>query len=238
MVRYRVMSLFVILSISCSTNSPVNIDMKLDYFPMNVGRFYIYQVEETDIVNNAETKSIYELRVVVTDSTINENGVVSYILHRSKLNSGNGAWTPVGTWSVKIEVNKVIQNEDNTLFVKLVFPPSPNLAWNGNEYNHLSDNGNLFNDRNSGLYRIADLDKPASLGTGFEASQTLTVIQNSFNDPIIGRDERKEIYARNAGLIYKEVIQWKYCTSASCAGQQRVEKGMTYIQTLKDHGKI
>jgi hypothetical protein len=40
------------------------------------------------------------------------------------------------------------------------------------------------------------------------------------------------------GLIYKEVVQVKYCTDIGCYGQQKVEQGVILIQSLKEYGKI
>jgi hypothetical protein len=232
------LGVLMMAGISCTNPSVVSPDMGLYFFPLQVGQFHIYQMNETNILNSNETKSSYELKVVTTDSVINENGVIVYTLHRYKRNSDADDWAPLSTWAAKIELNRALQNEDNIWFVKLVFPPSPGLTWNGNAFNDLPDNGNLFNDRNSDRYRIENFNEPAKLSTGYEAMQTLTVIQNSYNDPVTGRDERKEIYARQAGLIYKEVIQWKYCTGGSCLGQQKIEIGITLIQTLKEYGKI
>jgi hypothetical protein len=80
---------------------------------------------------------------------------------------------------------------------------------------------------------VTDFDQSISLETGLEYPKTMKVIQNDFTDAIVGRDERSEIYARNIGLIEKEVIQLEYCTTPGCLGQQKVDKGVIYRQTLK-----
>ena len=132
--------------------------------------------------------------------------------------------------------NKLIQNESNVLFVKLFFPLSRDLKWNGNEFNNLPNSGNIFNDRNSELYSIGGIDLPTALPSGFETDHSLEVVHNNYEDPIIGSDQRKEIYAKGVGLIYKEITQLQYCT-ANCPAPKRIDKGLIFVQTLKEHGQ-
>lgn len=218
---------------ACSSEDPVNPDTGFSYFPLKTGKSWIYQVEETTITQSIEQVVNYDLKVTVTDSTKNSSGGYTYILHRETKMSDTNPWQSLDTWSASLLTNQMIQNESNTVFVKLIFPPAPGLKWNGNQFNNLPDNGNVFNGKDSETYQVTDFDKPITLETGLEYPKTLTVIQNNFTDAIVGRDERSEVYARNVGLIYKEVIQLEYCSTPSCLGQQKVDKGVIYIQTLK-----
>jgi hypothetical protein len=228
-----------LLIISCSETEQVFPDLGMDYYPLQVGNYAVYQVEETTILQSTETEELYELKVTVTDSIINDKGEVTYIMVREKKIAGASVnWENYDTWSVKVINSRVIQNEANVTFVKLIFPPSLNLSWDGNEYNNMPDNGELFYDGEDTDYFISEMDKPISLETGIEADQSLTVIHNDLKDNYTGIDERKEIYARDVGLIYKEVVQIKYCTDIACYGQQKVEQGVILVQSLKEYGKI
>jgi hypothetical protein len=221
---------------SCSGNEEFVPDWGLDYFPVRVGAFHVYQVEETTVVQSVEKKSVYELRVTVKDSSINEQGITTYSLLREKRATVSSNWESLDTWSVKLVGNKMIQNEGNVLFVKLFFPLSRDLKWNGNEFNNLPNSGNIFNDRNSEHYTIGNLDVPIALSSGFETDHSLQVVHNSYEDAIIGSDQRIEIYAKGVGLIYKEITQLQYCT-ANCPVSKRIDKGLIFVQTLKEHGQ-
>jgi hypothetical protein len=212
--------------------------MGFDYFPLKVGNFQIYEVVQTDIVNNVATESIYELRAVVSDSAKNNNRSITYTIIREKRVNPSADWQPFETWSAKLANNKLIQNESNTLFVKLLFPPSLNLSWDGNEFNNLPDNGNLFNDSKSEKYIISDVSDITSLSNGYQVANTITVTQNVYNDIPTGKDQRSEIYAKNVGLVYKEIVQLKYCTIGSCLGQQFIEKGVILSQSIKSNGTL
>lgn len=223
---------------ACEENEPVQPDMGYEYFPLKVGAYLLYDVSETSILNNQETTINYELRSTVTDSVKSETGTVTYFITREKRTSATESWQPFETWSAQLSGNKLIQNESNVTFVKLTFPPSLNLKWDGNEFNNLPDNGNLFNDSKSTQYVISDISNSFSLPNGLLATEVITVTQNSFNDKFIGRDERTEVYSRNLGLVYREVIQLTYCTASDCYGQQKVSNGVIISQSLKSHGAI
>lgn len=230
--------LFSSMMLACSTDERVVPDLGRDYYPLRVGSYTIYQVDETKILFSAETKTSYELKITVTDSSVSNQGVVTYFLSRQKRATSSATWENFDMWSAQVINNKIVQNEGNVLFVKLIFPISLNLAWDGNEFNNLADDGNLFAGDNSDQYFIGDLDASVTLPSGFETDRSLTVIQNDFSDNIVGVDQRKEMYARGVGLIYKAVTQLEYCTSSNCLGQQKIDKGVILTQSLKAHGRI
>jgi hypothetical protein len=224
----------VLVTFSCSEVEQVPPDMGFDYFPLHVGNYSVYQVDEVTGLGSAVTQVSYEIRATVTDSTINENGDVAYFIVREKRTGSSENWENLDTWSAKVIYERVIQNEGNVLFVKLIFPPSLNLMWDGNEYNNLPDNGQLFYVGDDVPYVITEIDKPISLKTGFESDHTLTITQNDFNDFTVGTDERKEVYARGVGLVYKETNQVIKCNGAGCSG----DRSFLFIQSLKEYGKI
>ncbi len=219
---------------SCSDEDPINTDVGLNYFPLQTGDSWIYAVEETTINQTRETKT-YELRVVVMDSVMNTNGAYTYTFHRDKRMTETDSWQSYQTWTAEVSLNQLIQNEGNELFVKLIFPLSNDLTWNGNQFNNLPNMGNLFNGKGSEVYHAGEYDQSKTLSTNLQFAKTITITQNNFDDPIVGKDVRKEVYARDVGLIYKEITQLEYCTAVDCLGQQKVDKGIILVQTLKSY---
>jgi hypothetical protein len=158
----------------------------------------------------------------------------TFIFTRETRTSAASPWQSLDTWSARIENDQLIQSEGNTLFVKLLFPASTGLSWNGNQFNNLRNNGNLFNGSGSESYRITAYDLPFEIGS-MMYPKTLIVVQNNFVDAIVGEDQRQEIYVRDIGLVYKEVIQLEYCSTPDCLGQQKIDKGVMYVQSLKEY---
>jgi hypothetical protein len=86
------------------------------------------------------------------------------------------------------------------------------------------------------ISEVADIT--TTLSNGYQAVNTITVTQNVYDDIPTGKDQRSEIYAKDVGLVYKEIVQLKYCTSGSCLGQQFVEKGVILNQSIKSNGTL
>ncbi len=227
----------ILVIFSCTETDQVVPDLGLDYFPLHVGNYSIYEVYEATILQSVKTESSYELKVTVSDSAVDERGEVTYFLLREKRVESTDVWEGVDTWSTRVINNQVIQNEANVSYIKLIFPPSLNLKWDGNQYNNLPGNGELFYDGDDAPYFISEIKKPVSLSTGIESDNSLTVIQNDLTDNFTGIDERKEIYAKDIGLVYKEFNQIRYCTAPSCYGQQKIDQGVILTQRLKEYGK-
>lgn len=236
-IGFGALGLFFMLVLSCSEKEQVEPDQGMDYFPLQTGNYWIYDTEEiTTLPSTAETNISYELKITVTDSVMNEKGEVTYIMVREKRATPSDRWESFETWSATVINNRVIQNESNVSFVKLIFPPSLNLSWDGNQYNNLPFNGGIesFYDGTDTPYFISAIDQPITLSTGFSTENSLTVVQNDYNDVITGIDERKEVYARGVGLVYKEINQFIKCNGTICTG----DRSFVYIQRLKAHGRI
>lgn len=223
-----------ILTISCSED-PIELDFGYAYQPLRVGLSWVYGVEETSIVQSIETTLRYELKVTLIDSFKTDAGIYSYWLQRQTRSDESQSWMVLDTWSVQQTANQLLQNESNITFVKLVFPPATGVTWNGNQYNNLAKNGNIFNGQGSEFYLLADVGEATELPFGQRFEKTLTVIHNDFEDAIVGQDKRYEVFAEGVGLIYKEVNQLEYCSTPACLGQQKVDRGVIYKQTLKSH---
>ncbi len=234
MRRYLGIIVAIGVLLSCSSEDPVNPDFGLNFFPLQTGMSWIYQVDETTINQSQETKLTYELRVTITDSVRNSSNQDAYIITRETRTSAANPWQTLDTWSARIENNQLIQSEGNASFVKLIFPPSMGLSWNGNQFNNLPNNGNLFNGSESESYRVTTYDLLFGNGAT-EYLKSLMVVQNNFVDAIVGKDQRHEVYARDIGLVYKEVTQLEYCTTPDCLGQQKIDKGVMYVQSLKEY---
>jgi len=69
-----------------------------------------------------------------------------------------------------------------------------------------------------------------------EFKKTTTVIQEETTDNILFRNIRKEIFAENIGLIYKQATLLNFCADVDCLGQDIIETGIDYKQELIGYG--
>ncbi len=217
-----------------------------EYFPLKVGMQWIYNVEETNTLRNlcdddGVTNSTYELKVAITDSFANGEGGTTYVMERSKRTQPTAPWTPAGTWSAQRRGTKLIMNESNVLYVKLVLPCVDGISWNGNEFNTQIQLSNS----NVDMYQMVSVHEPYTLSASQSYAKSVTVIQNKEEGNILYRDARKEVYALGVGLVYKEYFVLKYFaesaandTNFKCFAQKRVQNGVLLKQTLKEFSSL
>jgi hypothetical protein len=84
-------------------------------------------------------------------------------------------------------------------------------------------------------YEIITFQQPFSAG-GITFEKAVTVQHENNEDFIVFLDQRKEVYARNVGLIYKEITALNYCVEDNCRGQEIIESGTVYKQELIEYG--
>jgi hypothetical protein len=239
-----VVPLLAVLSLaflfSCGTDSSLpKINERL-YYPLRVGDFRIYKINETKIKPfDLEEIFNYEVKTVVTDSFANASGAYSYIVQRYKRTTTTSAWESLDTWSARADEKEVVVSEGNVPFVKLSFPVQSDREWNGNAYNNQESNEFCEGSgaASCDLYAFGQVNKTYTTTGGLSFDNTIEVIQNNNLDIFVERNIRKEIYGWEVGLVFREITILKYCTKGPCSGKQMVEDGLILKQELTAYGR-
>jgi hypothetical protein len=225
-VRHAFILILVIAMASCEPAvDHIIVARGAEYFPLETGAYAIYSVDSTSIRQNIETHYQYQLRVEVKSAFTSGAGNTSFVISRQRRNSATDPWTTAGTWSAWTDVRNAVSVEDNQRFVKLQFPINTGIVWNGNQLNSLEgddDCGGQTCDR----YEITEVDPD------------VVVVQSDVEDTLVKYDVRKEVYRKDVGLIYKEMTVLEYCTQQNCLGNQFVDQGVKYMQTLIENGQL
>lgn len=197
------------------------------YFPLRKNFYQIYAVDETWYVLGQATTNEYELKTQVVDSFPDPNGELEYVIHRSKRNVGETEWTYLDSWSARVSRGEVVVREGNVPYLKIKLPLFLNTYWDGNLYNTLAED----------KYLLAEINKSKTI-SGAVYSNCLTVNQTEELDEdfIVFFDRRQEVYAKDVGLVQKELTQLHYCTDDPCLGQQIVESGRILMQRITSYG--
>ncbi len=215
-----------IATFSCdSSDENPPLDTSKEYYPLRKGMFQIYDVVEIQYTLGVPDTLRYELRTEVTDSFPNAEGGFTYVVLRSKKEAGQSDFLPLNTWSSRIEPHHVVTQEENISFVKISLPILKDAEWDGNLYNTMGED----------MYLMEEV-KTALTVNDITYNDCIIVNQNDNQDFVVFLDQRKEIYARHAGLIFKESRLLSYCTVGRCLGQQEIESGVVYIQSIKSYG--
>lgn len=234
----RVILLFFLL-FGCQSRDILPKRTGEEYVPIRVGAYWEYAVAETTISPVGGQVNVFsELRFDVVDSLINA-GELTYILQQKTRLTGATDWTVGETWSVRISEFQLVQQEGNVPYVKMLFPLSEGKSWNGNALNNLGGtdacaDGTFACDN----YIVTDLNKPFEIPGTLSYDDSVTILENNEDDPIVMKDVRKSVYARDIGVVYREETHLEYCTVGTCIGEQVVENGRIYKQTLTAHGNL
>lgn len=237
MLRAYILLFFLILLFGCQSHELAPKETGHAYVPIAVGTYWEYAYTETTINPvNGQVTTISDLKLEVSD-VITSGNESTYIVHRYSRPQGSSIYTPIETWSVRSNEFQWIQQEGNIPYIKLQFPLVDGKYWNANALNNLGGteacgDGSYTCDN----YAISGLQQSFEIPGVLAYDNTVTVIENNEDDPIVSKDVRKSIYANAIGLVYREVTHLEYCTVGNCIGQQVVENGLIIRQTLKAYG--
>jgi hypothetical protein len=179
------------------------IDYNYDYYPLDSGRYVIYDVDSirynyVDPFQNNDTIR-YQWMQVVGDTFLDNDGRVSYRIEFYKRYSTSANWFFDRVWYATPTITNLQRVEDDIRFIKLVFPPKEGLSWDGNLY---TPKTGLFTYLRNWIYRYRTVDKPYS-SNGVNIDKSLTV-EHVDEENVIDKMKSVEMYGKGVGMIYKE----------------------------------
>lgn len=219
--------LFLVLSIgfvsSCNETKEVDTNsLGYDFYPIEIGQYRIYDVEEIVYQAIGFDTSVYQLRETIFDS-IPSMDQITYLIRRDKRDDATLEWEADSVWTVTKTVNFLAVNENNIPFIKLTFPVRNSAEWNGNSINSKSEL----------IYYYQSLDTP--IIDSLSSSDHIRVIIEDIEQNIVNQDLRSEVYAKNIGLVSKDYLTLNFCT-VDCTELGEIESGRSLKQTLIEIG--
>lgn len=206
---------------SCKKDKGVAPDMGYNYYPTTIGWFIEYEVDSisyNDFTNSIDTTH-YFLKEVIESEFDNAAEMPSFRIERYKRNSPNEDWIISDVWFGIKSNTSIIRVEENIRYVKMIFPVKNGSRWNGNNYNSLEQQNYEYTNKDE-LYKIGELSFDSTV-----------IIKQLENINLIEKQEFREVYARNVGLIYKEMIDLKTEVNGT------IKSGYRYYQKIKSYGK-
>jgi len=197
-----------------------DINAGYNYFPAEKGYYVIYKADSivyNDFTGTIDTFS-FELKEIIESLFTDAEGRTAQRIERYKRLSDTLPWTISNVWYSVRTASAAEKVEDNVRFMKLSFPVKKNKKWNGNVYNVLNEK----------TYKYTSVDVPyQNQYLSFDSSAT--VLQDDFAT-LISTDYAVEIYARNAGLVYKKYVY----LNKEITGN--IKKGVDYTLIAKETG--
>jgi hypothetical protein len=208
----------------CACDSPPQTG-RFFFYPI-VNQSVIYDVQETQYaLTTAPIIKNYQLKETFASLSTNTDGKQTLSIERYRRENDTQKWVIDSVFLAKKEIDKALKTENNVTYVKLIFPVSEGLKWNGNTYNALGDD----------TYELKKLNQPFQTN-GQSFNKTLTVVQQN-DSTLVDLKRRTEVYAEGIGLIYKEKINVSYCNTGDCFGKGKIDFGTKYILKIKNYEK-
>lgn len=211
-----------------STQEPDLFKLGYQYYPLAVGDYRVYDVEAISfsLLGGGDT-SHYQLKEVIHDYYAQNKEDTAYYIYRYSRTGMEEEWSLDSIWTVRKDPRRIVVVENNVPLIKLVFPASTGLRWDGNGMNAEEEE----------TYTISKMDVPFEKG-GERFEETLHVVEKNNMDTVINERYREAVYAANIGLAYKELRYINYCaTTVACLGEGIIEGGTKQVFLLREYGK-
>ena len=230
---------FIFVGISCKKKVESPPDLGYDYAPTTLGKYVVYDVDSTVYDDNFMDTTHFKYRIkekleeIYTDNQGRDAiKLVRYIKwYNSLINYDNIAWTVKDVWNYT-KTNTTLQVvEEDVRFTKLAFPIKEDATWNGNALNTMGE-----------LSYTYDYINQSEIINGTPFANVLLVVQKDDKSKnAIHREYYIEKYAKDVGLVYREIKDLESNTIKVQNGiiipvEQRIEKGVIYKLTYITHG--
>lgn len=242
--------LLLLATLGCKKETDDRVyDNPADYFPTQVGKYIIYRLDSTRFVNYGQDEEIssYQAKDIVDGITTDLLGRKAYrvIRYLRPLNSTNDQdWVGNITYEIIPGDNYVEVYENNLRFIKMTGPVKEGHNWIGNgslpdepfpTYEFTAAVNIRFWD-----YTLENVGAVSDISNHpYDSTVTVTQINDSSNVPVtnpgvIGQKMRWiEKYAKNVGLVYKDVLIWEYQPPTDIKEAYRTGFGLRL--TILDH---
>jgi hypothetical protein len=215
--------LIYILLIANACNREVitaeNIELGKEYFPIETNKYVEYLVDSIvyDDFNKKVDTIRSEVRIMIGSDFEDNEGRDSKKRITYYRKNESEPWIEVQNGYVTSSSMNIEVLENNLRFIKMVFPVKENTKWFGNTYISTQFNPELqwLNNKNWD-YKYENLSKPFNNGVlTFNSTALINQINDYTGDSINSnsysdRTFSQEVYAKNVGLIYKNLAYWVY----------------------------
>jgi hypothetical protein len=174
--------------VSCKKNDD-DVELYLDYYPLEEGVFVEYDV--TFIKHNPVSDTFhYRLKTVIGDTIIDNSGRIARKFYRYIYDTLYEEYQIKDLWTTIIDNYKAELVVENQRKIKLVFAPTADKEWNVNAFN-LDTALNAYYENIHDSYSFA----------GYDFEKTVKVVHEYAKPNLIQYKNKYEVYAKGIGLI-------------------------------------
>jgi len=206
---------------SCKRNVGDPVDLKQEYFPVDIGNWIIYDVVDIRHDINHDTLN-YQIKEIITADFFDNSGRLAQRVERYVRDSEAEPWQFGDVWH-SIRTSRTAEKvEEDERFVKLIFPVTEFKYWDGNAYNQ----------RVSWEYYFDSIDYAGTVGS--IVYDSLAYVMQRENSNFVEYEQAFEVYAKNIGLVEKQLIDLDVRSGMIILDS--IVKGTELYQTAIDYG--
>ena len=211
-INYGFLICFLLVTgLSSCTSETESIDESkfgYDFFPVSQGKCWTYASDSIIYDNNGAKIDTFRsfIKEEIGESFLDEEGKTVYKVYRYFKRNATDNWSRTNTWTVFTDKTRAIRTEENLKFVKLVFPISKGLRWDGNVFLDkdikIQVAGETIEPYKNWKYKMEEIDADYNFNNQTVAALVINQVDET---SIIDRRKVKEYYGKGIGLLKKEM---------------------------------
>ncbi len=192
-------------------------DFTRGYYPLKIGRYITYEMDSTlwDDFLKVKTVKKYQVRYIVADTFRDNSKRLSYRIDVLKRTSETLPWIKHRVYYATPTDTHMEYVEENLRFIKIIFPLSNNITWDGNSMISSTDQDYTY--FQGWVYSYSNLGLGFNNGKAFfDNTVMISQADETLNDPELHPDTYayrtfgREVYAFDIGMVYREMTHWTY----------------------------
>ncbi|MGI4835647.1 MAG: hypothetical protein ACRYFK_19505 [Janthinobacterium lividum] len=223
-----------------------------DYYPLALGTYRTYVVQDSTWTSANVTASQYQQRERVSEQFTDAAGLPAYRLVRARRADASAAWVDDSVLVVQPLPRALLLTRSNVRTVELIYPPQAGKGWNqfaltvngqAATYQFVDTITNItrrYGPRVGGPYTTPAAG-PAPAATYATTATVLDVKPVALNDGIYRRNGYQQVVALGTGPVLRRRYYYELFTTGS-GGQQTptstIQNGSSRRETLLETGTM
>lgn len=208
-----------------------------EYYPLEVGKYVIYDVDSTVWDDTFCIKRFYNYQImhIVADTFTDGQGRPSYKVDTRIRKKPEDQWVSHEVFYVTNTTATLEVVEHQYRFIKMTFPIENDKKWKGNSYIVTDDPVNTY--LYDWTYEYKDVGVTYNNGLKeFENTVTVNHVDRAEGDPDLFEEEyasrtsSHEVFAAGIGMVHREYIRWTYDPNTT-----KCRKGNGVVMRAIDH---
>jgi hypothetical protein len=224
-----------------------------DYYPLTLGSYRTYVVQDSTWTAGKVTTNQYQLRERVSEQFTDATGQPAYRLVRSRRADASAAWADDSLLVVQPLPRALLLTRNNVRTVELIYPPQTGKQWNRTAFTVNGQAGvytdvvdtitalNRYYGPNVGGAYTTPAAGPASAKSYDATVIVADKLPTQLNDGTLAKAASQQVFARGVGLVLRRRFAGdyrEYKSNGDFTLRSTVQNGTSRRETLLETGSL